>query len=125
MFARSIAILFSSWLPLLGMALPFGTAHRMNALVSGFAAMALSFGALSDERFRIGAAVVGAWLALSSIVFWSSHLEATVMVVWGVVIFFGMIGPFSAEVESKGVQPPVPHETIARENHDDHFDHAA
>jgi hypothetical protein len=123
MFARCIAIMFASWLPLLGMALPVGHAHRVNLIVSGLVATILSFGALSSDRFRTGAALVGGWVALSSIVFWSSHLEAIVTVVWGVVMFFGMLGPFSAEVESKGVAPPAPQETIASEHQ--HFHHAA
>ena len=124
MFARCIGIMFSSWLPLLGMALPFGPAHRVNAIVAGLLAMLLSFGALSSERMRIGAALVGGWVALSSIVLWSSRLEATVTVVWGVVMFFFMVGPFSAEVQSKGMGPPVPQETIASEK-DEHVSHAA
>jgi hypothetical protein len=123
MFARCIAIMFSSWLPLLGLALPFGPSHRVSAIVSGIFATVLSFGALSSDGSRIGAALVGAWVALSSIVFWSSRLEATVTVVWGVVMFFFMIGPFSAEVESKGMGTPAPQETIASE--DDHLTHAA
>jgi hypothetical protein len=123
-FARCIAIMFASWLPLLAMALPFGPAHRSNALVCGVAVMVLSWGALSFNRARYAAAAVAAWVAVSSIVFWSSHLEAIVTVTWGVLIFFGMIGPFSAEVESKGHQPPVPQETIAQED-DHHLEHAA
>jgi hypothetical protein len=124
MFARSIAIMFASWLPLLALALPLGPAHRINALVCGFAVLVLSWFALSFHRARVAAAVIAAWVAASSIVFWSSPLEAVVTVTWGVVIFFGMLGPFSAEIESKGRQPAVPQETIARE-HDRRLDHAA
>ena len=85
---RSIAIMFASWLPLLAIGLPFGPAHRINGLISGFAAMVLSWGALSNHRARLAAAGVGAWVALSSIVLWSTLLEAVVTVVWGVIIFF-------------------------------------
>lgn len=127
MFARCIAIMFSSWLPLVGLALSFDPVHRINVIVSGIVAILFSFGALSSERFRIAAALVGGWVALSSIVLWSSHLEAFVTVTWGVMMFFGMVGPFSAEVQSKGMGPPVPQATIASEEHeeDEHIHHHA
>ncbi|HVX95567.1 MAG TPA: hypothetical protein VHK47_11705 [Polyangia bacterium] len=95
MFSRMLAILLSSCLPVLGVILPFSEAHRTNALVAGIAATILGAFSLVDRRARIGAAVVGAWVALSPFVIPSTLLEQSVTVMWGVLMFQWLVGPFS------------------------------
>jgi hypothetical protein len=95
MFSRMLAILLSSCLPALGAILPFSEAHRTNALVAGIAGTVLGAFSLVDRRARIGAAIVGAWVALSPFVIPSTLLEQSVMVMWGVLTFQWLVGPFS------------------------------
>jgi hypothetical protein len=75
--------------------MPLGTAHTVNLMVFGTLATLLSFGALVDNRFRFGVALIGGWLALSPFVFWSTLLEEVVAVSSGVAMFVFMAGPFS------------------------------
>jgi len=104
MLSRSFAIVIAAWLPMLGVILPLGPVHTANAIIAGVAATLLSFAALSDNRARVAAAVVGAWVALSPFVFDSTLLEEVLTVSWGITTFACMIGPFSAR----------PHVEVAR-----------
>jgi hypothetical protein len=91
-----LAIVISSWLPVLGVILPMSAAHRANALVAGIAATVLAGFSLVDNRARFGAALVGAWVALFPfIILGSTLLEKVVTVTWGVTMFTWLIGPFS------------------------------
>ena len=95
MFSRMLAIVVASWLPVLGVILPVGAAHRANALVAGVAATVLSAFALGDRRARAAGALVGAWVALSPFVLGGTLIEKVMTVTWGVAMFTWLIGPFS------------------------------
>jgi hypothetical protein len=95
MFSRCIAILVCSMLPMFAATLPIGPAHTANLMVSGIVATLLCFGALVDNRFRFGVAIVGGWVALSPFVIWSTLLEQVIAVSSGVAMFVFMAGPFS------------------------------
>ena len=95
MFSRCVAILIGAWLPMLAGILPLGPTHTANAIVAGTLATMLSLASLSDNRFRIATAVVGAWVALAPFVFDSTLVEKVLTVSWGVTMFVCMIGPFS------------------------------
>lgn len=113
MLSRSVAILIGSWLPMLAVMLPLGRFHTANAIIAGIAGTLLSLAAMSDDRGRIGAAVVGAWVALSPFIFPATLLEKVLTVSWGVTMFVCMIGPFShapvvtASRAPKKATPPV------------------
>jgi hypothetical protein len=108
--------MLGTWLPMLAVVLPLGPVHTVNAIVAGIAATLLSLAALSDDRARIGAAVVGGWVALSPFIFSSTLIEKVLTVSWGVTTFACMIGPFSASPRSELVRPlevrvtPIPEE---------------
>jgi hypothetical protein len=107
MFSRSVSILISAWLPMLGVILPLGPVHTANALIAGSLATLLSFAALVDNRARIGTAVVGAWVALSPfIIFDSTMIEKVLTVSWGVTIFVHLIGPFSDPPRVEKIRAP-------------------
>jgi len=95
MLSRSVAILIGSWLPMLAVMLPLGRFHTANAIIAGIVGTLLSLAALADDLGRIGAAIVGAWVALSPFIFPSTLLEKVVTVSWGITMFAFMIGPFS------------------------------
>jgi len=95
MFSRCVAILIGTWLPMLAVVVPFGSTHLANALIAGTLGTLLSLASLSDNRFRVAAAVVGGWVALSPFVFSSTLVEKWLTVSWGVTMFVCMIGPFS------------------------------
>jgi len=95
MLSRSVSILISAWLVMAAGILPLSTFHMVNAIVAGALATLLSFAALSDNRARIGVAVVGAWVALVPFIFDSTMLEKVLTVSWGVTMFVHMIGPFA------------------------------
>jgi hypothetical protein len=107
MLSRSIAVMLGTWLPMLAVVLPVGPVHMVNAIVAGIIATALSFAALSDDRARIGAAVVGGWVALSPFIFPSTLIEEVLTVSWGVTTFVCLIGPFSAAPRSEVVRAPA------------------
>jgi len=96
MFSRGIGILVSMLLPFLAMVLPFGHLEKMNALVCGGLALVLSFGALSWDWCRLGAAAVGVWLAASALFFVPTFVEGATTVTSGIALFFFLAGPFSA-----------------------------
>jgi hypothetical protein len=108
MLSRSIAILIGTWLSMLAVILPLSPAHRVSALVAGIVGTLLSFASLSDNRARIGAAVVGAWVALSPFIFASTLLEEVLTVSWGMTTFVCMIGPFSAPPHVEVIPVPQP-----------------
>src|SRR5262245_19349505 len=85
MLSRCVSILLGTWLPMLAAVLPIGRVHFVNALICGTLATLLSFAALSDNRARIGMAVVGGWVALSPFIFPSTLIEEVLTVSWGVV----------------------------------------
>jgi hypothetical protein len=96
MFTRSLAILLAPWLPLAALIFPMGTTHRINDLVAGTLATILSAVALGSDRARIGAAVIGAWVALAALVLPSTLLEVEIGLSWGTLMLAWMAGPFSA-----------------------------
>jgi hypothetical protein len=95
MLSRSLAIIVSSWLPCFALILPLGRFHTINALVAGTVATVLSALALSNDRARSAAAIVGAWVAFTPFIVQSSFLEIVIATCWGVPLFVHMIGPFS------------------------------
>lgn len=95
MFSRCVAILIGTSLPMLAGILPLGPTHTANAIVAGIVGTMLSLASLSDNRFRIATAAVGAWVALAPFVFDSTLVEKVLTVSWGVTMFVCMIGPFS------------------------------
>ena len=106
MLSRMLAIVFSSWLPTLGVILPVSAAHRANALVAGIAATVLSALSLVDRRARFAAALVAAWVALFPfLVVRSTLLEQVLTVSWGVPMFTWLIGPFSQTPGVTWVKP--------------------
>ena len=111
MLTRSLAILLAPWLPLAALILPMGTAHRTDDLVAGTIATILSALALASDRARIGAAVVGGWVALTAFIFPSTLLEAMVALSWGTLMLAWLAGPFSAAPavsRELRLAPPVP-----------------
>ena len=108
MLSRSIAIVIASWLPMFAVMLPVGPVHTVNAMVAGILATLLSLAALADDRARVATAVVGGWVALSPFIFSSTPIEEVLTVSWGVTMFVGMIGPFSAAPQIEVVGAPVP-----------------
>ena len=103
MFARSLAILLSPWLPCAALILPFGRAHTVNALVAGTLAVALSAFSLSSRRIGSLVSAIGVWVALTAFIFPSTLLEEVVVVSWGVVMFICMFAPFREPVRATEV----------------------
>jgi hypothetical protein len=108
MLARSLAILLAPCLPVAALIFPLGTLHRVSALVSGTIAVALSALALSNEKARVGGAIVGAWVALTALVFPSTLLEEVIALSWGVLMFSWLAGPFSSRPEVIRLGAPAP-----------------
>ena len=109
MLSRSFSILLGAWLPMLAAILPIGPVHLTNALICGTIATLLSFAALSDNRARIGMAIVGAWVALSPFIFDSTLIEEALTVSWGVLTFVHLIGPFSDAPRVTVIRVPDTH----------------
>jgi len=107
MVSRSVSIVISAWLVMAAGIFPLSTLHMVNAIVAGSLATLLSFAALSDNRARIGVAIVGAWVALVPFIFDSTMLEKVLTVSWGVTTFVHMIGPFSDPPRVEVVGGPV------------------
>jgi hypothetical protein len=93
MLTRSLAILLAPWLPLAALMLPMGAAHRIDDLVAGTLATLLSAFSLSNDRARIGAAVVGGWVALTAFIFPATLLEEVVALSWGTLMVAWLAGP--------------------------------
>jgi hypothetical protein len=101
-----LAIVISSWLPVLGVILPLSPAHRANALIAGIACTLLAALSLVANRARFGAALVAAWVAFVPFVILDSTLLDTVLdVTWGVTMFSWLIGPFSQPPAITWVRP--------------------
>ena len=109
MLSRSVSIVISAWLVMAAGIFPLSSVHMVNAIVAGSLATLLSFAALADDRARIGAAVVGGWVALSPFIFDSTMLEKVLTVSWGVVTFVHMIGPFADPPRVETAGAPVTH----------------
>jgi hypothetical protein len=110
MMSRSFGILVASWLPCLALMLPLSPFHTVNAIVAGLAAVALSALSLAYERARMGAALVGVWVALTPFVFQSSFTGNVLAVCWGVTMFVTQCGPFSQKPRSTFVRAARRHE---------------
>jgi hypothetical protein len=95
MLSRSIAIMFASFLPTAALILPLSSAHRINALIAGTLATVLAGFSLAYDRARMGAVLIGGWVALTPFIFPSTLLEQIVTVCWGTMMFVSLAGPFS------------------------------
>jgi hypothetical protein len=95
MLTRSIAILFATFLPAAALIMPLSPAHRISALVSGTLATLLAGFSMFSDRARIGAAVIGAWVALTALIFPSTLPEEILAVCWGTMMIASLAGPFS------------------------------
>ena len=115
MLSRSIGIIIVTWLPCLALMLPLSPFHTANFIVSGLLATALAMFSMASDRARLGAAVIGAWVAFTPFVFRSTLTELVVAVCWGVTMFVSIGGPFSespAVTRGPAVQrPSAPAET--------------
>ena len=125
MLSRSISILIGAWLPMLAAVLPIGPVHLTNAIISGTLATLLSFAALTDDRARIGMAIVGAWVALSVFIFRSTLIEQVLAVSWGVVTFVHLIGPFSDAPRVTVTRVPDAHTPPRQEEPESEYARAA
>jgi hypothetical protein len=96
MLSRSIAILFASFLPTAALILPLSPAHKISALVAGTLATLLAALSMAHDRARIGAVLIGAWVALTPFIFPSTLVEGALTVCWGTMMFVSLAGPFSA-----------------------------
>ncbi|HSS39416.1 MAG TPA: hypothetical protein VLT58_11660 [Polyangia bacterium] len=105
MLTRALAILIAPCLPLAALIFPFSTAPRVSALLAGALATVLSAFAFSSDRARFGAAAVGAYAALTALVFPSSLLEQVIVLSWGTSMLAWLAGPLST--------PPVVTRTAA------------
>jgi hypothetical protein len=97
MLSRSLGIIIATWLPCLALMLPLSPFHTANALIAGLAAVALSAFALVYDRARLGASIIGAWVAFTPFFVRSSLTELVLSVCWGVTMFVALGGPFSQE----------------------------
>jgi hypothetical protein len=95
MLSRAFAIIVSSWLLCFALILPLGHFHTVNALVAGGLATVLAALSMVDDRARIGASIVGAWVAFTPFIVRSTFIEIVLAVCWGVAMFVHLIGPFS------------------------------
>jgi len=123
MLTRCLGILLAPCLPVAALIFPLGTAHRISALVCGTLATVFSALALSDDRARLGAAILGGWVALSALIFPSTFLESTLALSWGVLMFSWLVGPLSAAPEVVRVPAAAP--APAAETGGDHLPLAA
>jgi len=108
MLSRSIAILLSSFLPTAALILPLSPAHKINALVAGTLATILAAFSMAYDRARIGAVLIGAWVALAPFIFESTLVEKAVTVCWGTMMFVSLAGPFSESPRRSWVTSPQP-----------------
>jgi hypothetical protein len=106
MLSRTLAILFASFLPSAALFLPMGPAHRLNALIAGTLATVLAGLSMAYDRARLGAVLIGGWVALSPFVFSSTLLEEVVTVCWGTMMFTCLAGPFSEPPRSSSSAGP-------------------
>jgi len=95
MLSRSIAIVFASFLPAAALIFPFSPAHKISALIAGTLATVLAGFSLAYDRARLGAAFIGAWVALTPFIFPSTFLEQVLTAGWGTMMFAALAGPLS------------------------------
>jgi hypothetical protein len=95
MLSRSIAIVFASFLPTAALIFPLSPAHRVNALIAGTLATVLAGFSMAYDRARMGAVLIGGWVALTPFIFPSTLLEQVITVSWGAMMFVSLAGPFS------------------------------
>jgi hypothetical protein len=95
MLSRSIAIVLASFLPTAALILPLSPAHRISALIAGTLATVLAGFSMAYDRARMGAVLIGGWVALTPFIFSSTLLEQVVTVCWGTMMFVSLAGPFS------------------------------
>jgi hypothetical protein len=105
MVSRFLGILIAPWLLCAALILPIGPAHAINAAVVGPLALILCAFSWVDDRARFGAAILGAWVALTAFLFPSTLLEQVAVVPWGVAMFVSMAGPFS--VPARVIRTPA------------------
>ncbi len=100
MLTRALAILIAPCLPLAALIFPFSTANRVSALLAGTLGTVLAAFAFSSDRARFGAAAVGAWAALTALIFPmifpTTLLEEVIALSWGALMLAGLAGPLSA-----------------------------
>lgn len=106
MFYRCLAIMLASCLPTAAAIFPMGPAHTANAVIAGTLGTVLAAFALVSDRARLGAALIGFWVALSAFIFSSTLLEEFITVSWGVLMFVWMIGPLSVAPRVSRVRIP-------------------
>jgi hypothetical protein len=106
MLSRIAGVLMVAFLLTAPLVIPMGPAHTANAFIAGSLALLFAFGALADERARLGLALVGGWVALSPFILWSTLAEQVVTVSWGVSTFVLAMGPLSEQKVTRIV--PVP-----------------
>ena len=97
MLSRALAIVISTWLPCLGLILPLSPFHKANALIAGVVASVLVAFSMVSDRARVGAALIGAWVAFAPFAIRSTLTEFVLAGCWGVTMFVSLIGPFSQE----------------------------
>jgi hypothetical protein len=107
MLSRSIGCLTAVWLPCLALVLPFSRFHAVNAIVAGTVATILAAFAIVSDRARLGAAIVGLWVAFTPLVVQSSLLELVLCGCWGVTLYVSLVGPFSSAPQSTFVRQPA------------------
>jgi hypothetical protein len=115
MLSRSIAILFASFLPTAALILPLSPAHKISALVAGTLATLLAALSMAYDRARIGAVLIGAWVALTPFIFPSTLVEGVLMACWGTMMFVSLAGPFSEAPRRTWVAAPQPVQVPAHE----------
>jgi uncharacterized membrane protein len=106
MLSRCIAILFASFLPTAAMILPLSPAHKINALVAGTLATMMAAFSMATDRARLGAALIGAWVALTPFIFTSTMVEEVLAVCWGTMMFVSLMGPLSESPGRTWVRTP-------------------
>jgi hypothetical protein len=108
MLTRSIAILFATFLPAAALIMPLSPAHKISALVSGTLATLLAGFSMVSDRARVGAAVIGAWVALTALIFPSTLPEEVLAVCWGTMMIASLAGPLSEaprQFRTAAIQP--------------------
>lgn len=117
MLTRLLAILLAPVLPMAALIFPMSAAHRIDALICGVAASALSAFALASDRARIAGAVVAAWVALTAFIFPSTLLEEMIALSWGTLMVAWLAGPLSAQPRVFIEKAALPSPTEEHEPH--------
>lgn len=123
--SRSFGILIAPWLPCLALMLPLSPFHTANAIVAGLLATALAAFSLASDRARLGASLVGVWVAFTPMVVRSTLTEIVVSVSWGVTMFVCLSGPFSQSPQVTRTRAAVPRLEEDEKAHDEELTAAA